>query len=117
MPAQDNPQTKSSEKTEKSPSLEKFIDQLIEEKDYPVRMDPAVIEKIKADLLDLLQRTINAKILTRLNKEERQKFVNMIKNNKPQEITQEFIKEKVPDLESFLAQVLSDFRKKYLGRI
>lgn len=117
MPAQSDQTNSPPEESKADTSLETFIDQLVKEKKYPAKMDPQVIEKIKTDLQDLLQRTINAKILARMEEEDRKEFVQMVENKATEKETQDFIKEKIPDIDSFLIDVLSNFRKKYLGKI
>lgn len=98
-----------------SPSLEQFVDQLIKEKNFPKNLLPEVLTQIKADLMDMLQRTLNAKILARLKEADQKEFMKMIDEGRKAAETQKFVKEKIPDLEIYLAGVLSEFRKTYLG--
>lgn len=91
-----------------------YIDRLIAEKNFPALTDE-VRSQIKKDLLDRLNDTINAKVITALSDEDLAGFEKLIDQNASQEDVQKYIEEKIPDSTTFLAGVLLEFRKSYLG--
>jgi uncharacterized membrane protein YheB (UPF0754 family) len=101
--------------TTTSPSLGKFVDRLIEEKKFPQNLNKEFLEKIKKELLEMLNKTINAKILAQLTPEQLKEFKKMLEEKESSEKTQVYAKSKIPNFEVFLAGILLDFRKKYLG--
>lgn len=92
-----------------------YIDGLIAEKNFP-DLTGEVRSQIKKDLLDRLNDTINAKVIAALSDEDLTGFEKLIDDaNAPQEEVQKYIEAKIPDSTSFLAGVLLEFRKNYLG--
>lgn len=95
--------------------LAEFIDELIDEKGYP--LVPAVREVVKKDLLDRLDDFIAAKVIAALSGDDLAAFDQMLKDKKTQEEVQKFVASHVPDYLSFLTQTLLEFRGVYLGII
>lgn len=95
-------------------TLEEYIDRLIEEKGFPDLTDE-VRAQVKADLLTRLNDTINAKVIAALSDEDLGGFEKLVDANASQEDVQKYIEAKIPDSTSFLAGVLLEFRKNYLG--
>lgn len=95
-------------------TLEDYVDRLIEEKGFP-DLTEAVRAQIKSDLLTRLNDTINAKVIAALSDEDLVGFEKLIDGNAPQEEVQKYIEAKIPDSTTFLAGVLLEFRKNYLG--
>lgn len=94
--------------------INQYIERLIGEKGFP-DITEEVHAQIKKDLLDRLNDTINAKVIAALPDAELGEFEKLIDANAPQEEIQTFIESKIPDSAIFLATVLLDFRKTYLG--
>lgn len=95
-------------------TLDQYIDRLIEEKGFP-DLTPEVRAQIKSDLTTRLNDTINAKVIAALSDEDLTGFEKLIDADAPQEDVQKYIETKIPDSTSFLAGVLLEFRKNYLG--
>ncbi len=94
--------------------LDAYVDRLIVEKNFPDLTDE-VRAQVKKDLLDRLNDTINAKVIAALSDSDLAGFEKLLDANAPQEEIQKYIESKVPDSTTFLANVLLDFRKTYLG--
>jgi hypothetical protein len=99
-----------------SQALNQYIDQLIQEKQFPDLTDE-IREEIKKDLLNRLNDFINARLIAALSDEDVLIFENMLKEGSPEEEVQQFFQEKIPDLTGLLTQTLLEFKGVYLGTI
>lgn len=93
-------------------SLDKFIDQLITEKGLSDK-DPEVAQQIRTDLWELLDRKLDAVILTNLPEEKLGDFEALIDTGEP-EAVKEFISKNVPNLDEVIARGLLEFRQAYI---
>ncbi len=97
--------------------LESFIEALLSEKQLLTLTNEEQV-KIKSELLDRLNKFINANILTRLSQISTQTlrdFEKLVDQNSSSETLQKYLQEKIPDMTPFIAGILLDFRKTYLG--
>lgn len=92
--------------------LEAFVDQMIVEHGFD-REGPDVVAQIKADLLESLERRIDAMILESLPPEQLDRFEAVIDAGSDSTM-QAFLKRHIPDLENRVASVLVSFRTNYL---
>ncbi|KKS11737.1 hypothetical protein A2617_00905 [Candidatus Daviesbacteria bacterium RIFOXYD1_FULL_41_10] len=97
-------------------AIEKFIEQLVKDKDFP-DISPEVHEEIKRDLLRRVDDFIAARVIAALSDENVVKFEEMLKSGKPEAEVQAFVTTNIPDFTSFLTQTLLEFRGVYLGEI
>lgn len=93
--------------------LEGFINELVEEKGFDTS-DPAVLEQIRRDLLESVERRIDAMILANLLPEDLAAFEEVLDTGSEEGI-QAFVKEKIPDLDQKVALELLNFRTSYIG--
>lgn len=96
------------------PSLDDFIESLIQERNYQELL-PEVREEMKKDISRRLVDTINAKAISALDEKDLNEFEALLKSNSSQQDIQAFMESHIADNVSFLTNVLSDFRKTYLG--
>jgi len=92
-------------------NLDRFLDQLITEKGLSDK-DPEVAKQIKDDLWALLDRKLDAVILTNLPEEKLSDFEALIDAGDP-EAVRNFISQNVPDLDEVIARGLMEFRQAY----
>jgi hypothetical protein len=97
-----------------SSALDGFIEQLIKEKGFPDLSDE-VKEEIKTDLLGRADDFITAKLISALSDDKVAQFEAMLKEGKPQEETQKFLQDSIPDFTNVVSQALMEFRDVYLG--
>jgi hypothetical protein len=118
MPNPAPPKNQKTPKTEEgiklAPSLDKFIDHLIEEKKFG-KLDPDIKTQIKKDLIDRLEGVVNAKLILALPPDKLAEFEKLLAQDASQTAVDKFLKDNIPNLELYLAGTLADFRKKYLG--
>lgn len=93
--------------------LEGFINELVEEKGFGTS-DSAVLEQIRRDLLESVERRIDAMILANLLPEDLAAFEEVLDTGSEEGI-QAFVKEKIPDLDQKVALELLNFRTSYIG--
>ena len=102
-----------SETQNTSPSLEIFVDRLVEEKGLDT-LEAEVVAQIKKDLLDRVEDHVNAAILASLPPEKLEPFEKLLQGGNP-EISQKFCHDNIPDLEQVMAAALLNFRSIYLA--
>lgn len=95
-------------------SLEEFVDRLLEEKKLP-DLPEAVIGEMRQDLVKRLNDTINAKVIAAMDDEQVEKFNQMLKDNAPDEEIQKYVESTLDEPENFIAGVMLEFRRSYLG--
>lgn len=95
--------------------LAQFIDELIDEKGYPIAA--AVREVVKKDLLGRLDDFIAAKVIATLSADDLATFDQMLKDKKAKEEVQSFVAAHVPNYINFLTNTLLEFRGVYLGLV
>lgn len=94
-------------------NIEEFVTQLIEDKGFN-EQDPDVIAQMKTDLLDRVENSINAMILSNLDSEKLPEFEKILSSGSEKEI-QEFTKKNIPDIDEKVAAELLTFKNIYLG--
>lgn len=99
--------------TNKSPSIESYVDQLIADKglDY---LETDVLKQVKADLAERVEERINAVVIEKMPPEKMEFFEKMIGKSNAEEV-QAFVQRNVPDIEKNIALELAEFRKTYLN--
>lgn len=93
--------------------IRQFIDRLLEEKKMD-NLDPEILEQAKQDLIEKAEDSIKAAILENLPANKMEEFVSLLESGDIS-LTQSFVKESIPDLESVIAKTLLSFRHSYLG--
>ncbi len=94
-------------------NLEKFVDELVEQKGFGQK-DPEVLEQIKLDLLDRVEDRINAMIMTQLPSTALSDFEEKLDTGTDEEI-QTFVRSHIPDLKERVAFELVSFKNMYLS--
>lgn len=94
--------------------LSEFVEKLVEEKGL-VHLEPEVREQMEVDLRDRLESLIHARIIEEIGEEKLPEFEKLLDGNASPKETQQFIQDSIPDHANFLAGVLLDFRRAYLG--
>ena len=92
--------------------LDKFLDQLIKEKDLSDQ-DPEVTAQIRADLRELLDRKLDAVVLANLPSDSLEDFEVLVDAEDSAAI-KEFISANIPNLDEVIAMGLLEFRQAYL---
>jgi len=95
-------------------SLKDFVENLIKQKQFP-EMSKEIHEQMKKDLLERVKNTINAKTIAKLPQNDLEEFSKLLDSNTSDEKVQQFVEEKLPDSHVFISEVLTEFRKTYLG--
>lgn len=94
-------------------SLESFIERLLEEKGLQ-NMEPAVLDEMKADLMDRVSDRLNAEMIAALPQEKIAELDELMEGGNAAEV-RSFLKTNVPDFDNVLARTLMAFRATYLG--
>lgn len=98
--------------TQKEPSLDTFIESLVEEKGI-TGVDQDVMNQIKADLRQRVEDMINAEIVARMPEYALDDFEKMLDSGSEAD-TQAFAQKHIPDLEEVVASTLLKIRDTYL---
>lgn len=99
--------------TQPQPSLETFVDRLLEEKGL-ANLDNETLVQAKKDLTDRLENRLNAAILEKMPPQYLEEFEKILDKQNEEE-TQAFCNEKIPNLPEILAAELAEFRVIYLN--
>ena len=94
-------------------NLEKFVDELVEQKGFNEK-DPEILKQIKLDLLDRVEDRINAMIMENLPADQLEAFEEKLDTGTDEEI-QTFVKHHIPDLKDRVAFELVSFKSMYLS--
>jgi hypothetical protein len=94
-------------------ALRSFAEKLVLEKNFE-DVDPEVMEQIKQDVYDRLEKHVNAFIMSSFSPEKLEQFDALLEHATEKEI-QEFCAENITDLDGKVAQQLVKFRQIYLG--
>ena len=94
-------------------SLDEFITQLIEEKNFE-NINIEVREQIRQDLMGRVEDRINAEILGNMPPEKLEEF-SMLLDGADLEKIQAFCQDNISNLEEVIAYSLDGFRKTYLN--
>ncbi|MDP3992737.1 MAG: DUF5663 domain-containing protein [bacterium] len=92
-----------------------FIEKLIEEKGIAASLDEDTKKELVRDLETKLESLVHARIIQELDEEKLTKFEKLLDQNATAEQTQEFLNTNIPKYADFVAGVLLDFRRTYLG--
>jgi predicted NodU family carbamoyl transferase len=95
-------------------TLADYADKLIEEKNYET-LTPELKTELKNELLTQLNDTLLAKLVDHLSDADVKALNTFLDTHPTDEQVQEFIKSKLDNPQSFIANVLISFRKTYLG--
>jgi hypothetical protein len=95
--------------------LEKFLDELIEAKQYPPTIPQGFKDQIKSDLRPLLTKAINLNLVVSLPNPDQQAINKLIDGDATDEEIQKFLDERIKNQEYIIAKTLIRFRSKYLG--
>lgn len=99
-----------------SMSLEAFAEQLMKEKGLTaMSLEPDVLQQVKIDILERMERRINATIIANLPEAKLAEFERHL-DEESAEATQRFLDVAIPNLDLHIAVALREFRDTYLGR-
>jgi hypothetical protein len=99
-------------------ALEKFVDQMIEEKFGESPLGDEVRAQIKKELADRLNQYITLRTIEHISLSSPDaipQLETLIKSNPTAEQVNTFINERVDQPDVLVAQILSDFRGLYIG--
>ncbi len=96
-------------------NLDKYIEDLIDQKNYP-DITQEVRDELKKDITLRLNDFIMARVIAAFSDDDVLEFEKLLKANAPQEELQQFTATHIPEFETFLTSVLLEFRDVYLGR-
>ncbi len=105
--------SKKAHKAVEDDQLKQYAAKLVEEKDFK-GVDAEVMEQIKRDVYDRLEKRIDAFIMSALPPEKLEQFDKLLENATEKEI-QDFCVTNIPNLDEEVAQQLLQFRQAYLG--
>lgn len=94
--------------------IDGFVDWVLDQKPAMKDLEPDIRNQIKSDFVDLLGDQINAEILARMPEDKLDEF-DTILSSKDGVAAQAFCQEHVPGMSEIVAQVLVDFKLKYVG--
>lgn len=97
-----------------SPSIQTFIDGIIEEKGME-SLDPEVLTQLKQDLSSRVEDRINAAIVDSLPDHKRAEFSSLLDQSPSEDIIQSFLKSNISNFEALVAAELVKFREIYLA--
>lgn len=100
------------------PALESFVDELIRIKFAQTAIDDATRADIKRELMDRLNQYLTLRtieMVSTTNPDAVTQLANLIKTNPAPEQVQTFISNFVKEPDVLVAQILTDFRRLYLG--
>lgn len=95
-------------------SLDDFAETLIKEKKYST-LTPAMHDELKKDILQRVHDFLLAKTIAKLSDDQAKELDQMLDKNPSDDTVRDFITKSIPDSESFIADVLFQFRQTYLG--
>lgn len=108
--------TTASTPTQLPPSLEAFLNQLIEKKGFAKDLPEQFFEDTKADLRPLLTKSINLALIAALPEDLRAEFKLLAaKRDFTEEKMQEFFDQTLENQELIVTQALMNFQNQYLG--
>jgi hypothetical protein len=93
--------------------LKQFADKLVAEKDFQ-GVDAEVMEQIKQDVYDRLEKRVDAFIMSALPPEKLEEFDKLLEVATEKQI-QDFCVANIPNLDEEVAKQLLEFRQMYLG--
>ena len=101
------------------PTIEEFAEYLMTEKDFSELNDePEVLEQIKIDLIESIERALNSMILTSIPEDKLEELEKLTDDAERGRVDQtkmdKFIKANIPDLDNKVAEVLIEYARAYL---
>lgn len=100
-------------------AIEKFLDQLIEEKFAQSPLDDATKADIKAELSDKLNQYMTLRTIEAISinhPEAVDELSILIKTDPSTDKVNEFITSRVTDPDALVSQILTDFHELYIGK-
>ena len=94
--------------------LDEFVDRLLDEKNLP-DLPEAVVKEMRQDLVKRLNDTLNAKVIAAMSDEQVEKFNQMMDADASDEEVQKYVESTIDEPENFVAGVMLEFRRSYLG--
>lgn len=94
-----------------------FIDKVVAEATAGENVTDEVRQMMKDDMLKQLNTMINARLISVMSDEQVEKFSQLMDTHPTAEQIQAFTAQAVPDPSEFLAQVMLDYRREYLGLV
>lgn len=93
--------------------LLQFVSRLVEEKGL-TDLDQEVLDQVKKDLYDRVERIINASVIESLSPEKLEFYEKLVERGEQAEI-QAYAQRNIPGLNEIVAKTMLNFRDTYLG--
>lgn len=77
-------------------------------------VEPAVREQMLNDLHARFRNALFASVITKLPEQDLPAFDALVQEHAPDERVQVFLRERIPNLDEYIAQAMLDFRKLYV---
>lgn len=96
--------------------IEQFVKELLKEKGLPGDLEPAVYNRMVADLTQRATNLVNKRLVEALSAQQIQEFESLMdKHPDDMKVLQDFINENVKTKEELTSAALLEFRSLYLG--
>lgn len=106
-------QNKMTEQQKNGDSLMQFVSRLVEEKGLN-NLDREVLEQVKKDLYDRIERLINASVIEHMPLEKLEFYEKLVERSDQKEI-QDYAQRNIPNLNEIIAKEMLQFRDTYLN--
>ena len=95
--------------------LDTFIEDLLQQKQLPASLDPAVKQRLVNDLKTRANDLINKRILDAMDDKTLDEFTKLMENKADQTTIEEFVAKNVPNKDQVVTAALLEFRQLYVG--
>jgi hypothetical protein len=96
-----------------SESITAFLDQLINDGGLG-EVEPQTRQQMITDLRTRLQNSLFTRLITKLPESDLPAFDTMLEQKAKDEDVQNFLRERIPNIDEHIAQAMLDFRKGYV---
>lgn len=97
------------------PTMDEFIDGLIEKRGYP-NLEPEVKKEIHRDAAERLDNFLIDELMLAFSDADAETFTKMLEEERPQNVMQDFVTSHVPNYEAFVEMCLRKFSEMYLKK-
>lgn len=94
-------------------NVQAFVNKLIEEKNI-TDVEPEVLEQMKKDLLERVEKRVDAVVIEQLSPEQLAEFEKLL-DGSDESTLKNFCQNAIPNLNELIAAELLNFRTTYLG--
>lgn len=92
-------------------NIDDFVDKLVREKGFDTK-DPEILAQIKTDLMDRIEKRVNAMIMSNMPEDKLSQFGEVL-DTEDQEKISKYVREQIPDIDEKTASVLLSFATTY----